>query len=740
MSSGGSPVGIDLLPNGQFDEVTAPWMAYFGPGAAGTAGLDEGRLCLTVTASGTNEWDAQMRARGIRLARGHRVSVRMRVSATPAATLALKLAMQVEPYTAYWQQRIEAAPEAKWVEGSFLMSAASDDSAELAVMVGGGLAGALPSKICIDDVLVRDPEADPHPPDAEPEPSVVRVNQLGFRPSASKLGVLVSDAPEPREFFVAAADGSEVFRGLSEPRGFDAASGDKVHWLDFSAFTEPCESCRLGSGDAVSAPFRVAEDALTPLVASALEYFYYNRSGTPIVMPYAGQPQWARPAGHLNDAKVSCHPEHPCDYSLDASGGWYDAGDYGKYLVNGGLALFLLQNLYEHQRWSGVSAFEDGALAIPEQSNSIPDLLDEARWEADFFLRMQIPSGPLAGMAHHKIHGDDWTSLGTAPADDTQTRYLYPASTAATLNLAATAAQASRLYRDHDSGFAARALAVAESAYEAALAHPTEFASTEANGGGPYDDRFVEDEFAWAAAELWLSTDAPRYWQALRSSPLFGAVPSLVEAPRSDAGHYRALTWQNVEALGTFSLLLQLDRLPAEEQALLRANLFAAAERFISVSEREGYHLPYAPGTDGSYLWGSNVVVLSNALVCAYAYDLSNDRRYLRAVQDALDYVLGRNTLDRSYVTGFGSRPPRFPHHRFWSHSVRSNRPKPPPGALVSGANSSLADPAVQAAVPSGAPAQRCYVDDIEAYSVNEVAIHDNAALAWVAAYLDSVR
>ncbi|HET9932305.1 MAG TPA: glycoside hydrolase family 9 protein [Polyangiaceae bacterium] len=736
----GLPSGVDLLSNGQFDQVSAPWMEYFAPGAAGTLGLESGQLCLTVTARGTNEWDAQMRARGISLQQGHRISVRMLASSTPAARVSLKLAMQAAPYTAYWQAQVELGPEPRSVESSFVMSAASDDVAELVIMAGASLTRSVPTKVCIDDVSVRDPEATLRPGENEPEPSVVRVNQLGFRTDASKLGVLVGDGAEPRAFSLITDDGTEAFRAMSEPRGRDAASGDDVQWLDFSAFTAHCESCRLEVEGASSAPFRIADDVLAPLISSSLEYFYYNRSGTPIVMPYAGELRWSRPAGHLGDSHVTCLKEHPCDYFLDASGGWYDAGDYGKYLVNGGLALFLLQNLFEHQRYSSLPAFDDGSLAIPEGGNGVPDLLDEARWESEFFLRMQIPSGPLAGMAHHKLHGTDWTSLGTAPDEDTQTRYLHPPSTAATLNLAATAAQASRLSREYDAPFAARSLAAAEAAYAAALAHPAEFAPNQSEGGGPYDDVYVEDEFYWAASELWLTTNDSRYWDALRRSPLFGAVPSLVEPSRSDAGHYRALTWQNVEALGTFSLLLGLERLPADARESLRANLLSAAERYVSVSEHEGYRLPYAPGKDGSYLWGSNVVVLSNAIVCAYAYDLVGDPRYLRVVQDALDYVLGRNALDRSYVTGVGERPVRFPHHRFWSHSVRAERPPPPAGAMVSGANSALADTAVKSAVPSGAPPQRCHVDDIEAYSVNEVAVHDNAALAWVATYLDSVR
>jgi endoglucanase len=490
---------IDLLPNGQFDEVSAPWTEYFGPGASGNVALDGGRLCLTVSTAGTNEWDAQMRARGLPLLTGHAISVRLRATATPAATLTVKLAMQAAPYTTYWRARVEATSEAQVLEEHFVMTAPSDPTAELAVMAGGSLAPALPAQICIDDVSVRDPDPPPRPLGSEPKPSPIRLNQLGFRPGATKLGVLLSDAADGREFSVIGHDGQAVFRGRSEPRGRDAASGDSVHWLDFSSFAGPCEGCQLESAGARSAPFRVHEDVLRPLVTGALAYFYYNRSGVPIELPYAREAQWTRPAGHGGDAHVSCHPDRPCDYYLDASGGWYDAGDYGKYLVNGGLALFLLQNLYEHQRGRGLPAFDDGTLAIPEQKNAVPDLLDETRYEADFFLRMQVPSGPLRGMAHHKIHGNDWTSLGTAPEEDRQTRYVYPPSTAASLNLAATAAQASRLHSPYDAAFSKRARAVAEEAYRAALAHPSELAGTQSVGGGPYDDTYLEDEFAWAA-------------------------------------------------------------------------------------------------------------------------------------------------------------------------------------------------------------------------------------------------
>ena len=131
---------------------------------------------------------------------------------------------------------------------------------------------------------------------------------------------------------------------------------------------------------------------------------------------------------------------------LDVSGGWYDAGDHGKYVVNGGISTWELLSTYErarHARTGQTDKLGDGTLAIPESGNKVPDILDEARWELEFLLKMQVPDGkPLAGMAHHKMHDEQWTGLPLLPSDDPQKRELHPPSTAATLNLAATAAQA----------------------------------------------------------------------------------------------------------------------------------------------------------------------------------------------------------------------------------------------------------------------------------------------------------
>ena len=102
-----------------------------------------------------------------------------------------------------------------------------------------------------------------------------------------------------------------------------------------------------------------------------------------------------------------------------------------------------------------------------------------------------------------------------------------------------------------------------------------------------------------------------------------------------------------------------------------------------------------------------------------------------------MNYVLGRNPLDKSYVSGYGERPLQNPHHRFWAHQANATFPSPPPGVLSGGPNSGLQDPYVQAAGLAGCAPQKCYVDNIEAWSANEEAINWNAPLAWVAAFLD---
>ena len=736
--------GHDLIKNVDFASGKyVPWTTSFTVPGNGRAFVKDGQLCVDVTNKGRNPWDAQARHREMVIERGHTYSIQLMAHATRPTKMKAKIGMAGPPYKEYWTDTLDLTTRPQTFVGTFAMTAADDPTAELAFHKGGDMAAEAetPFSICLDDIHLDDPKFTPaRAAEAAPVAKVL-VNQVGYFPRRPKLATVKSAAASPLPWQLRAAGGAVVASGRTTVVGLDAAAGEKVHVVDFSSVKTPGRGYVLAVGADESHPFAIADDLYGRLQYDALAYFFHNRSGVAIELPFAGEERWARPAGHVGDRSVGCAPARAggppaCAYKLDVSGGWYDAGDHGKYVVNGGIAVWTLMNQWESAEARGAArAFADGKLNIPERHNGAPDLLDEARFELEFLLRMQVPDGqPLAGMVHHKVHDKDWTALGLAPHEDKQERLLFPPSTAATLNLAATAAQGARLWRKLDPKFAARCLAAAEKAWAAAAAHPTEYAASGGVGGGPYDDRDVSDERYWAAAELFVTTNGTKrdeYARALRASPYFAQVPSALGGD----GVATSMTWDHVQALGTISLALS-DALPAADRAACRTAVRAAADRYVALMRGQGYRVPFAPDARG-FPWGSNSFVLNNAVILGLAYDFFGDARHLDAAADAMDYVLGRNPLDQSYVTGFGARPLEHPHHRFWAHQANAKFPAPPPGVVSGGPNSGVQDPYAQAAGLAGCAPEACFVDNIEAWSVNEIAINWNAPLAWVSAFLD---
>jgi len=243
----------------------------------------------------------------------------------------------------------------------------------------------------------------------------------------------------------------------------------------------------------------------------------------------------------------------------------------------------------------------------------------------------------------------------------------------------------------------------------------------------------VSDEFYWAAAELFVTTAKPEYYRFITRSPHFLEVPGTVEANGVVNGS--AMGWQTTQALGTISLALVPSRLPWWQVERARRNVVRIAEGYATASALEPYGLPYGSAT--GYYWGSNSAVLNNMMILGLAYDFSGHGRYLRAVSSGMDYILGRNPNVKSFVSGYGARPLENPHHRFWAHEVNASFPGPAPGAVAGGPNASLDDPFAASALAGCAP-QKCYADDIESYSTNEITINWNAPLAWTAAFLDA--
>ena len=735
----GSP--HNLLANSTFDGgISLPWTASFTVPAEGETTVTGDALCLDVRNIGANRWDAQIRHREMVIQKGHAYRIRFRAWSDKPTRVRPKVGMAGPPYAEYWADTIELDPTPRQFSAEFAMAQADDPTAELAFHAGAELAHSGPFRMCIDDVVLEDPEFTRAAAVERLPVARLVVNQIGYLPRAEKLAVVRSQASAPESWELIDASAAVVAKGSTVVHGADAASGEHVHVIDFSKASAEGEGYRLRVGALQSHPFAIRADLYAKLRRDALAFFYHQRSGVEIRMPFAVQPRWARPAGHKSDRAVPCAPSAGCNYELDGSGGWYDAGDHGKYVVNAGISVWTLLDLYERSAVAGTAAaLGDRSLAIPEAGNGVSDLLDEVRFELEWMLRMQVPEGkPLAGMAHHKLHGNKWTEIGTAPHEDKVPRFLYRPSTAATLNLAAVAAQASRIYRSVDPAFSQRCLKAAQRAWKAAQTNPSMLAQEkQEEGGGPYGDSDVRDEFYWAAAELLVTTGAPEYQQFVQRSPLHGKVGASLAVSGPEAGQHTALTWQSVAAAGVISLALATDPRLSAQRSSARAEITRAADELLALRAREGFRLPFAAGPDGSYPWGSNSFVLNNALVLALAHDFTRAPKYLGGVVSAMDYVLGRNPLDQSYVTGYGLRPLQNPHHRFFARQASSKRPEPPPGLVSGGPNSALQDPYARGAGLVGQPPQKCFLDHIESWSTNEVTINWNAPLAWVTAYLD---
>ncbi len=724
-----------MVWNGAFDgETLRPWSVMFDSSRFGAAAVTGGELCFKLAEPSIHAVDVVLRQRPIALAKGHHYQVRFKTHATAPTKVRARLSKISVPYTEMWGATVDADATPKTYAGTY-DATTDDDSIELAIELGGPLTGKLPLTVCLDDVELNDPQFEAPVAQARAA-TTVRVNQVGYLPGFAKIATVATKATGPVEWQLLDKGGKVRASGKTRPFGEDKSSGESVQQIDFSSFNAPGKGYKLKVGQprkGESLPFDIGPDVYKRLKHDALAFFYLQRSGVPIKMPYAGSKAYERPAGHMGDKSVPCSKEAKCDYSLDVSGGWYDAGDHGKYLVNGGFSVWALQNEYEALQKFGSTAgdFGDGKLNIPEGKNSRPDILDEARFGLEALMGMQVPAGkPMAGMAHQKMHGEKWSAIPTAPDKDDIKRFLRPVSTAATLNLAAAAAQAARLWKTMDPAFSAKALNAAETAYAAALKNPKIAAEPKVEGGGIYGDGDTADEFYWAATELYITTGKANYKADLEKSR-FHTPKAGIETAAGELG------WDHVAPAAKMSLVAAPNGLGDPAIAAMRAQLIAAADRFVATIGKRGYRVPMA--SDVTYIWGSNGAVMSAAVVLGTAYNLTHDPKYANAVIDCMDYLLGRNPLAFSYVSGYGTHALRNPHHRVWAHQKDPKLPEAPPGAVSGGPNSTLQDPYIRKLGMSGCPPETCYVDHVESYSTNEVAINWNGTLAWMAAFLDDI-
>jgi endoglucanase len=555
--------------------------------------------------------------------------------------------------------------------------------------------------------------------------AAIHLNQVGFYPAGPKVAVVVGAAAG--QFYLAAPGSTKpVFTGQLGTARYDSLAQQTVRPADFSAYHTVGTFVLTVPGAGTSYPFQIKPRVHEAVAQATLKGFYYQRASTALPPTYAGA--WSRSAGHP-DTHVLVHAsaataQRPSGTVLAGPRGWYDAGDYNKYVVNSGISLGTLFSLYEDFPAYCAQLKSN----IPESQNAIPDVLDEALWNLRWLLTMQDPAD---GGVYHKLTNASFDGMVMPDACHTP-RYVVQKSTAAALDFAAVLAQASRAYRPFGRalpGLADSCLRASTQAWAWARQHPaTYYRQDELNKQfqpaiktGAYGDEDVRDEWAWAATELYVTTKDDQYWEAASATLALGplSVPS----------------WSQVRPLAYYTLLRFGATLPAAGRRALpqvQQRVRALADGLLAGHATRAYGTVMGHRA-ADYGWGSNAEAANQGIALVQAYRLSGERPYLAAALTNIDYLLGRNATGYCFVTGSGSHAPQHPHHR---PSEADGLPAPVPGLLVGGPNPGRQDGCTY----SSTLPPLAYSDTVCSYASNEIAINWNAPLVYLAAALEALQ
>ena len=579
----------------------------------------------------------------------------------------------------------------------------------------------------------------------------IYVNQAGYRICGEKRAVLTFPA---EKYQIIDETGKVCREGMTKHFGFDKASGDDVTVADFSDFQEPGRYRITVPGQEASPVFEIGDGVYRPLLKDLMRAFYYLRCGCELKSKYAGK--YTHGACHLG--KVLSWEDVFGTGETDgkrlstsgvsaasACGGWHDAGDYGRYITAGACALAHL--LYAYQLYPEV--FRGRTWNIPESGNNVPDLLNECRYELEWFLKMQREDGGV------------WHKLTTArhapfvmPEQDLEQLYFLPVSSMATADHAAVCALAARLYRPFDAVFADRLAEAAKKSYGWLERNPKflGFRNPKGCGTGEYGEWSDFSNRFWAASELYALTGEKRYHEDMEKA-LEHPFP-LAALGYGEVGGFGALTYLTCKR--------ELDERIRER--FLEAFAKEAATR-IRVSEECGYGVAMA---EWEYGWGSNMGVMQRGMIFAIAEYLGLEECVKKEAEEAelpkrwrrpgdpeepyvqgprdrrgwslrdhaaaqLDYLMGCNAMGISYVTGNGEHAYNHPHLR---PAEADGIEACMPGMVSGGPNHHPADEPGKALIPDGTPAMKCYLDDCRCYSLNEITIYWNSPAVFVTAYL----
>jgi len=546
---------------------------------------------------------------------------------------------------------------------------------------------------------------------AESARLAIKVDQVGYPVNGPKVALVSSPATifEIRR----SSDGGVVFRGNLAPPQSDPDSGDQVQAADFSGLRRAGIFYLAVPGVGRSWDFTVGKNVFAHAYYMAMRAFYGQRCGTAVDLG----PEFPGYAHAICHQQGEFHPSSGANGPRDNIGGWHDAGDYGRYMVNSGISTGTLLWAWEIYG----RKLKNIPLKIPESGNGTPDILNEARWNLEWMLKMQDDDGGT----WHKQTSEHFSAF-VAPEDDKLPSEVIGTgaapykSTCATADLAAVGAIAARVYQPYDAKFAARALETARRAWAWTEKNPdVTFRNPPGVTTGEYGDASCKDERLWAAAELWRTTGEAAYNNFfLKNYAEF--LPSLDSPP--------AENWASVAPMGlwTYALSSRKDA-DAKAVAAIRERTLNAARAVVERTRRNPYRVSMQAK---DYVWGSNGVAAGYGIYLLIANEFEPDNSFVDAARDNLHYLLGRNTFSLSWMTQVGEHSFQHPHHR---PSGDGKQPGPWPGLLSGGPNAGRQD-AVLAALPKDLPPAKVYADQLASYASNEICINWQASLVFLLA------
>lgn len=552
--------------------------------------------------------------------------------------------------------------------------------------------------------------------------SPIKVNQIGYQTNEQKIAV-IEPSVKAKSFSLKDAKGRTVWSGKAIST-IKSPFNEKVREIvDFSKVSQPGRYTLVAGKNRQKVT--ISESPYSEVSKAALKAFYLQRTGVEIEKEYAGE--YSRPAAHL-DNKVMVHPsaaspERPAGTIISSPYGWYDAGDYNKYIVNSAFTIGIMLQSYQVNK----DYFDRLNVNIPESGNKVPDLLDEIMFNLKWMLTMQ---DPYDGGVYHKLTTPNFEGF-IMPKECKQQRYVVQKSTQAALDFAATMALAARIYNAYPEfqNFCQEALKAAERAYAWAVKNPTAYYDQPGNNTkfdpdiatGMYGDRMSSDEFFWAATELFLSTHQTAY---------------LEQAKQFLPNEFTMPTWGDVSALGIMQWLNQQILATPEAKAIDIENVKSAMKAFCNKNveslETSAFYSVFG-NMEEDFIWGSNSEMCAGrGITLMYEYALTKDEKYRKAALTALDHIGGRNATGYCYITGFGTQQVMNPHQRL---SAADGIKNPLPGFLAGGANKGQQDKDNVPPYHSSSP-DESYMDHVASYASNEIAINWNAYLValfgWV--------